>query len=106
MKESPGKTEALALLGLAQRAGAVAAGTDATRDAVRKGKARLVVLAEDGSEVQRAKVLPLLLERGVPHGTLGSMVEVGGALGRGPVAALAVTERGFAGEIRKRLGRG
>jgi len=105
MKGRGGRSEVLALLGLARRAGAVAAGTDATREAVRRGIARLVILAEDGAETQRQKVLPLLQARGVPWEELGSMQEVGEALGRGPLAAVALTSEGFAGEIRKRLGR-
>jgi ribosomal protein L7Ae-like RNA K-turn-binding protein len=105
MKGRSGKSETLALLGLARRAGAVAAGTEATREAVRKGMARLVILAEDGAETQRRKLLPLLQARGVPWEEFGSMREVGEALGRGPLAALALTSEGFAGEIRKRLGR-
>jgi ribosomal protein L7Ae-like RNA K-turn-binding protein len=105
MKRRRRTSEALALLGLARRAGAVVAGTEAVREALRKGSARLVILAEDMSGTQQEKVLPLVRARGVPWETLGSMQEVGDALGRGPLAAVAVTAEGFAGEIRKRLGR-
>jgi len=35
---------------------------------------------------------------------MGSMDELGGALGTGPLAALAVTGSRFAGEIRNRIG--
>jgi ribosomal protein L7Ae-like RNA K-turn-binding protein len=104
MKERSRKSEALGLLGLAQRAGAVVKGTDATRSALRRGQARLVILATDGSETQQEKVLPLASAQGVPWRRLGSMDELGGALGTGPLAAVAVTERAFAGEIRQRLG--
>jgi ribosomal protein L7Ae-like RNA K-turn-binding protein len=105
MKERSRRSEALALLGLAQRAGAVARGTGAARHALRKGQARLLILASDGSEKQREKVLPLAQARGVPWTTLGSMDEIGSALGAGPVAVAAVTGNRFAGEIRERVGR-
>ena len=99
------RSEALALLGIAQRAGAVVKGTDATRRALKKGLIRLVVFAEDGSETQRRKVLPLARAHGIPWESLGSMNELGGALGAGSLSTVGVTERRFAGEIRKRLGR-
>jgi len=99
------RSEALALLGLAQRAGVVVKGTEATRDALRKGLARLVVLASDGSDSQQGKVLPLAQARGVPCERLGSMVELGKAVGSGPLASAAVTGARFSEEIRKRLGR-
>ncbi|MGW8268197.1 MAG: L7Ae/L30e/S12e/Gadd45 family ribosomal protein [Longimicrobiales bacterium] len=98
------RSEALALLGLAQRAGAVVKGTDATRSAIRKGIARLVILAADGSRPRQDKVLPLARARGVPWVRLGSMSELGGALGTGPLAVVAVTGSRIAGEIRMRVG--
>jgi ribosomal protein L7Ae-like RNA K-turn-binding protein len=97
--------EALALLGLAQRAGAVVKGTEATRQALRRGEARLVLVAGDGSEGQKGKVLPLAEARGVPVETLGSQDELGAAVGSGPLAAAAVTRSSFAKQVRGRLGR-
>ena len=97
------RAEALALLGIAQRAGAVVKGTDATRRALRKGEVWLVVLAEDGSETQRGKVLPLAGARGVPWRTLGDRVELGAAVGSGPLTAVGVTGPGFAKELQERL---
>ena len=105
MEKRNRRPEALALLGLAQRAGAVVRGTDAARAALKRGEARLLILATDGSEAQQEKVLPLALARGVRPVRLGSMDELGKALGTAPVAAVAVTGHGFAGEIRKRSGR-
>lgn len=105
MKSRSRKAEALALLGLAQRAGALVKGTDGTRKALRRNEARLLILAEDGSRTQKDKILPLAEARGVPWETLGSMDELGAAVGGGPLAALALTQRNFSEEIRKRLGR-
>jgi ribosomal protein L7Ae-like RNA K-turn-binding protein len=104
MKSRSRKAEALALLGLAQRAGALVKGTDGTRHALRKNEVRLLILAEDGSSTQRRKILPLAEARGVPWDTLGSMNELGAAVGSGPLAAVALTQRKFSEEIRKRLG--
>ena len=97
------RAEALALLGIAQRAGAIVKGTDSTRRSLRKGDVRLVVLAEDGSETQRGKVIPLTRHRGVPLRTLGNRVELGAAVGSGPLTAVGVTGSSFAKELQERL---
>ena len=97
------RAEALALLGLARRAGAVVKGTDATRRALRNGEARLVIVAEDGSETQLKKVLPLASARGVPWETLGSRQNLGTAVGNGPLTVAAVTQPGFAEQLQERL---
>lgn len=105
MKETSRKAEALALLGLAQRAGAVVKGTDGVRKSLRRNEVILLVLAEDGSPTQREKILPLAEAKGVPWEPLGSMNELGGAVGSGPLAALALTRREFSEEIMARMGR-
>ena len=99
------KAEALALLGLAQRAGAVVKGTEAVRQSLRNGDARLLVLAEGGSRGQRGKVLPLAEAREVPRIVLGNQEELGAALGSGPLTAVAVTRKGFAQQLQEKMGR-
>jgi ribosomal protein L7Ae-like RNA K-turn-binding protein len=100
------RAEALAFLGLAQRAGAVVKGTEATRLALRRGDARLVILAGDGSRTQLDKVVPLAQARGVPCRTLGDRATLGAALGSGPLTAVAVTRSGFAAKIGTMSGEG
>ena len=99
------RAEALALLGLARRAGAVVKGTEATREALRRGEALLVLVAEDGSDAQTQKILPLAEAREVPVEVLGPRNELGGAVGSGPLTAMAVTQSSFAEQVRVRLGR-
>ena len=99
------RAEALALLGIAQRAGAVVKCTEATRRALRKGEVRLVLLAEDGSETQRNKVVPLARARGVTCRTLGDRTELGTAVGSGPLTAVGVTRASFAKQLQVQLGR-
>lgn len=102
---SPGttRTDVLRLLGLAQRAGTVIRGTGAVRDAVRSGEARLVLTATDASEQQLEKVRALLRHREIPERTLGSREELGAAIGRAPLTAVAVSQDGFATRIREML---
>ena len=99
------RAKALALLGIAQRAGAVLKGTDATRRGLRKGEARLVVLAEDGSETQRNKVLPLARAKEVPWVVFGDRAELGAAVGSGPLTVVGVTQLSFAKALAEQLGR-
>lgn len=98
------RAEALRLLGLAQRAGAVVAGLDSARRSVRLGEARLVLKATDASRVQLSKIEGTLGDRSIPQGYLGDRAALGAAVGRGPVSAVAVTQASFADELARRLG--
>lgn len=98
------RAEALALLGMAQRAGALVKGTDGARRALRRGEIDLLVLAEDASRVQLDKVLALARRRGVAWRWLGNRAELGAAVGSGVLTVVGVTEPGFARELEKRLG--
>ena len=96
--------EPVALLGMARRAGALAYGTGSTRRALKEGRARLILFAQDASETQREKVMELLRHGTTPRATLGTREALGSALGSAPVSAVAVTDRGFAKELLARLG--
>lgn len=98
-----GRAKALELLGLAQRAGAVARGVDAARRAVREGKARLVLIAEDASAAQLKKITGLLEHRTVPRRVAGGMAALGAAVGGPPLSAVAVTQREFAESLLRHL---
>lgn len=95
--------EALRLLGLARRAGAVAPGTDQARRAVHRGEARLILMAGDASSVQLDKIRSAMRNRPIPQGTLGDRATLGAAVGRGSVSALAVTSASFAEQLRLKL---
>lgn len=72
------------LLGLARRAGAVAPGTEAVRQAIRGGEARVVLLAGDASQVQLDKVEKILRTRSIPSARLGDRTTLGAAVGLAP----------------------
>ena len=97
---------AFRFLGLAHRAGAVARGTGATRDALRTGRARLVLTATDGAPGQLDKLEGLLRARDVPHRSVGTRAEMGAALGGPPLTSVAVTDAGFAEQVLRRLSQG
>jgi ribosomal protein L7Ae-like RNA K-turn-binding protein len=94
----------LGLLGLARRAGGVAPGTEAVRQAIRDGQAKLVLLAADASRAQIDKVQRTLAGRPeVPHAMFGDRDALGAALGVAPVTAVAVTHAALAGQMRAEL---
>lgn len=97
------RAEVLRLLGLARRAGAVVTGTGAVRDAVRSNAARFVLLAEDAAPGQTGKIEGLLRHRTLPRASWGTQEELGRAVGTAPLSAMAITEEGFAGQLRERL---
>ena len=94
----------MAILGMARRAGALAYGTGSTRRALKEGRARLVLFAQDASETQREKVMKLLRHGRTPRATLGTREALGAAVGSAPVSAVAVTDKEFAKELMARLG--
>lgn len=91
--------DALRWLGLARRAGAVAAGVAGTRKALRADRAHIVLIAADASEGQRRKLDGLLARRSVPVRIWRDRASLGAAIGSPPVSAVAVTGRSFGRKI-------
>jgi len=92
------------LLGLARRAGGVAPGTQAVREAIRGGRARLVLLAGDASEVQLDKIGRTLNKRPIPRARFGDRTTLGAAVGLAPLSAVAVTNPSLAEQVVAELG--
>ena len=81
-------------------------GVEATRRAVRDGRAHLVLLAADAAPGQLEKVTALLEHRAVPRRVPGDRISLGTALGGPPLSAVAVTSREFAEPLLRRLREG
>jgi ribosomal protein L7Ae-like RNA K-turn-binding protein len=95
------------LLGLAQRAGQVASGETAAELALKKGKGKLALLAEDASERTRQRFLFLAKKAGVPCYWGGDRETLGAAIGKAPRSMVVVTADSFAKgmmEILERTG--
>ena len=90
-------------LGLAMRAGKLVTGDEGVLDAVRKGEAKLVVVAENASENTRKKFRDKCTHFGVPLIEHGSRDELGSSIGKAERVVLAVTDPGFAQMITKSL---
>jgi ribosomal protein L7Ae-like RNA K-turn-binding protein len=95
------KTEKIqGLLGLARRARTVTVGSRETRAALRRGEVRLVLLASDGSERDRERLLRLLEEARVPSRMLATREQLGAWIGQGPVAVLGLRDPNLAAAVR------
>lgn len=93
----------LDLIGLSARARALVSGTSAVRSAVREGSVVRVVLARDGAEGQRQKLIPLLDARRVPYQVAFTREELGAASGRAPVSAIGISNPGLASRVGELL---
>ncbi len=96
--------KALGLLGLMRRARAVEIGTDGACDAVRAGRAKLLILSADIADNARRKAENAANGRRVlllPVHYLRA--ELGAALGMGDCSMAAITDIGFAQAFAKQL---
>lgn len=89
------------LLGIAARAGRIAAGGFSAEEAVKSRKARLVILAEDAKSNTIKKFTDKCSYYKIPLRYYGTKEALGHAVGRQPRACIAVTDRGFAESILK-----
>ena len=78
-------------LGLAQKAGKVAA-----------GKAKLMLIASDAAETSRRELEYLAKSAGVNIITGPSRAEIGSAIGKSPRTAVVITDNNFAAMIQKK----
>jgi len=92
------------IIGLAARAGGVVRGTERVREAVRENTVRFALVAADASRNSKNRIVPLLEASGVPYVERFDRESLGSAIGKAPVSALAVTDPGFAAQLRAAVG--
>ena len=90
-------------LGLAARAGRVAAGGFSAEEAVKSRKARLVLIAEDAKTNTAKKFTDKCTFYKIPFRFYGTKEALGRAVGREERACVAVIDRGFAESILDKL---
>lgn len=91
----------LRLLGLGVRSRGVVVGVERVRDAARRGKLALAVVARDASKHSLSKVVPLLAARRVRVLSAPHAGELGKAVGREQTAVVGVVDRQLAQGIRE-----
>ena len=93
----------LSLISIAKKAGKIAAGEFQTENAVKSGKACLVIISTEASDNTKKKFLNMCTFYEVPACLYGSKVELGAAIGCEFRASLAVMDEGLSKSIRKKL---
>ena len=91
----------LRLVGLGVRSRGAVVGVAQVREAAKKGKLVLAVVAHDASEHSVAKVVPLLEARHVRVFRTPSAIDLGHAVGREQTAAVGIVDRQLAKGIRE-----
>jgi len=89
------------MIGIARKAGKVAAGEFSAEKAIKEGKAHLVILSEDASENTQKKFHDKASYRKVPVCTFLPKAELGRTAGLGDRSVLAITDGNLAEAIRK-----
>lgn len=90
----------LALLGIAQKARAIASGNFLVEQAVSKRTAKLVIIAEDASANTRDGLEKITYYYKVPVLTYGTKETLGHAIGQSERSCVALLDEGFAAKIR------
>ena len=91
----------LGLLGLGLRARTALVGVEQVRNAARRGKLVLAVVAPDASQNSRDKVIPLLKAKRVRVIGWPYVAALGAAVGRNATAAIGIVDRDLARGIRE-----
>lgn len=89
------------LLGLAQRAGQLQSGDAASEALIKKGKAKLVLLAIDASEKTKEHFIKLANFKKVSVVEAGEKLKLGVALGRSPRSVVVIVDEGFARRLHE-----
>lgn len=97
------QNKGLGLLGLCKRAGRLATGDYACRDALNKGKTELILLASDASDHVKRSFTGLCTDYGVPCLVYATKTELGNACGRETAAVISVNDAGFAAQLTRLL---
>ncbi|MCM1253253.1 MAG: ribosomal L7Ae/L30e/S12e/Gadd45 family protein [Clostridium sp.] len=99
----PVEAKILSMLGLAARSRNIASGGFATENAVKSGKAYLVIVSEDASDNTKKKFRNMCEFYKVPFYQFGEKEKLGHFIGKQERTSLALTNAGFADSIRKHL---
>ena len=97
------QSKIISLLGIAMKSGNVVSGEYQVLEAVRKKKARLVLVSEDASENTKKLFSDKCAFYKVPVTQYGTKEDLGRAIGKDLRSSLAVCEEGLAAAIRKQL---
>ena len=95
------KRKVLGLVGLGLRGRLAVVGVQQVRDAAKRGKLKIALVASDASKNSLDKITGLLEARRVPLVHSFSAAELGEVAGREAVAVVGVTDAGLAAGIKE-----
>ena len=93
--------EIMNLLSMAQRARRIVSGSLAVEQAMKSGKAELLLIAGDAAEESRKKMVSLADRYKVPHVDALNREALGACLGKEYRAVAALTDAGFAARLKQ-----
>lgn len=96
-------SKVLSYLGLAMKSGNLVSGEFMTENAVKEGKAQLVIVADDASANTKKMFTNMCTFYKVPMYCLGDKELLGHVIGKEFRASLAILDQGFAKSIQKQL---
>jgi ribosomal protein L7Ae-like RNA K-turn-binding protein len=91
------------LIGLAQRAGKLASGEGMVETTIRKGKAKMLILAEDASANTSKMFRNMAVTMQVPLFVHGTKLELGEAIGKSHRSAIAIMDMNFVRGLKVHL---
>ena len=91
----------IGLLGLAQRAGFIASGAMQTERALLTGRCKLLLVAVDTAADTQKRLESMTRQTNTPMFRVLTKQQMGIAIGKSHKAAIAVTDIGFAGSLRR-----
>ncbi len=93
----------LSLLGLAKKAGKLKGGEYCVETEVKKGRAKLVIVAEDASDNTKKSYTDMCSFKKVPVIFYGNKETIGKCIGCEERAAVVLTDEGFANAVNKKI---
>jgi len=90
-----------AMIGMAQRAGKVSAGTVAVKNSIIRKRACLLIMSIDISSATKESLQSNCEKLGIPWITVGDKYELGAAIGKAYRVAVTINDEGLAGAILK-----
>lgn len=100
------RRKVLGLVGLGMRGRLAVVGVQQVRDAARRGKLKLALVAGDASRNSKDKVIPLLAARRVTMIENFTSADLAGVCGRDSVSAIGIVDASLAKGIRSAVANG
>ncbi len=88
------------MIGLAQKAGCIAAGETAVENAVKSGTVHLLIIASDASDSSRKHLRDMAVYRNIPNCVWGTKEDLGRSIGKAERSGVAVSNQGLALKIQ------